>query len=73
MSSDAWRYSDHKLKVREQSLKVLLSRFGGEIEESVPKYSNQSIYECVQDWVSQGNSTTSGIVKYYEAYYAKSN
>ena len=43
------------------------------MEGVVPKYSNQSIYECAHDWVSQGNATTSGIVKYYEAYYAKGN
>ena len=73
MSINDWRYSDHKMKVREQALKVLLSKFGGEMEKSIPKYSNQSIYECVHDWVSQGNMNTAGIVKYYEAYYAKSN
>ena len=73
MSIDDWRYNDHKMKVREQALKVLLSRFGGEMEKSIHKYSNQSIYECVRDWVSQGNMNTAGIVKYYEAYYAKSN
>ena len=69
MSIDDWRYSDQKMKVREQALTVLLSRYGGEMEEGQPKYSSQSIYECVQDWVSQGNMNTAGIVKYYEAYY----
>ena len=73
MSIDDWRYSDHKMKVREQSLKVLLSKFGSEMGEGQPKYSSQSIYECVHDWVSQGNMNTAGIVKYYEAYYAESN
>ena len=61
------------MKVREQALKVLLSKFGGQMEGCVPKYSSQSIYECAQDWVSQGNMNTAGIVKYYEAYYAKGN
>ena len=65
MSIDDWRYSDQKMKVREQALTVLLSRYGGEMEEGQPKYSSQSIYECVQDWVSQGNMNTAGIVKYY--------
>ena len=51
MSIDDWRYGDHKMKVREQALTVLLSRFGGELEEGQPKYSSQSIYECVHDWV----------------------
>ena len=73
MSIDDWRYSDQKMKVREQALKVLFAKFGSELERGTPKYSNQSIYECAQDWVSQGNMHTAGIVKYYEAYYAKSN
>jgi len=73
MTLDDWRYSSEKLKVRDQSLKILLSKFGHQMEGVVPKYSNQSIYECAHDWVSQGNMHTSGIVKYYEAYYAKSN
>ena len=47
MSIDDWRYSDHKMKVREQALKVLLSKFGGQMEGVRPKYSSQSIYECV--------------------------
>ena len=58
------------MKVRENALKVLLSKFGGQMNESVPKYSNKSIYECAHDWVSQGNVTTSGIVSYYKAYYS---
>ena len=73
MSIDDWRYGDQKMKVREQALKVLLSKFGSELEKGTPKYSSQSVYECAQDWVSQGNMHTAGIVKYYEAYYAKDN
>jgi len=73
MTLDDWRYSNEKLKVRDQALKILLSKFGHQMEGVLPKYSNQSIYECAHDWVSQGNMHTSGIVKYYEAYYAKSN
>ena len=65
------------MKVREQALKILLAKFGGQMEGATPKYSNQSMYECAHDWVSQGNLHTAGIVKYYEAYYgdnhAKSN
>ena len=73
MSIDDWRYNDQKLKVREQALKILLTKFGGQMEGVVPKYSSQSIYECANDWVSQGNMNTAGITKYYEAYYAKGN
>jgi S-adenosylmethionine:diacylglycerol 3-amino-3-carboxypropyl transferase len=73
MTLDDWRYSDDKMKVRDQALTILLSKFGHQMEGILPKYSNQSIYECAHDWVSQGNMHTAGIVKYYEAYYAKSN
>jgi len=71
--NEDWRYSDDKMKVREQALKILLSKFGHQIENGIPKYSSQTIYECAHDWVSQGNMHTGGIVKYYEAYYAKSS
>ena len=65
-----WRYSDQKMKLRQSALSVLLKRFGSELnEDSSPKYSNESIYSCVHDWVSQGNVNTNGIVKYYQAYY----
>ena len=68
--TEDWRYSEQKLALREQALKVLLSKYGGQMEGTIPKYSSQSIYECAHDWISQGNTSTSGIVKYYEAYYS---
>ena len=34
------------------------------------KYSNQTIYECADDWCSK-QVTTNGIVSYFKAYYAK--
>ena len=67
--TEDWRYSDDRMRVRESALKVLLTKFGGQMDGAVPKYSNQSIYECAHDWVSQGNVRTDGIVKYYLAYY----
>ena len=73
MSIDDWRYSDQKMKVREQALKVLLAKFGGPMEGGRPKYSTQAIYECANDWVSQGNMHTAGICKYCEAYYLTEN
>jgi hypothetical protein len=67
---DDWRYSDDRLKLREQALNLLLTRFGSELNsDGEPVYSNQSIYECVHDWVSQGNVNTFGLIKYYQAYY----
>ena len=68
--TEDWRYSEQKLTLREQALRVLLSKYGGQMEGTVPKYSSQSIYECAHDWISQGNTSTSGIVKYYKAYYS---
>ena len=65
-----WRYSEQKLALREQVLKVLFTRYAGKQVNGLPAYSQQSIYECAHDWVSQGNVNTNGIVKYYEAYYA---
>ena len=71
MATNDWRYSDERMDVRTSALNVLLKKYGSEIcSDGSPRYSNQSIYECVHDWVSQGNVNTSGIVKYYEAYYA---
>ena len=71
MTHDDWRYNDFKMKLRKEVLKILLSKFGHQMDGVVPKYTNQSIYECAHDWISQGNKTSFGVVKYYEAYYAK--
>ena len=59
--------TEAQLDLRQQVLLILFKNFGN------GDYSNQSIYECAQDWVSQGNMHTAGIVQYYKAYYAKSN
>ena len=65
-----WRYSDFKMQLRRQALSLLIKRFGSELNENgEPKYSSKSIYECVHDWVSQGNMRKDGIVKNYQAYY----
>jgi len=73
--NDDWRYSDDKLKLRQQALTILLAKYGGELDSTrKSKYTNQSIYECAHDWVSQGNVNCNGIISYYEAYYhAKNN
>ena len=51
-------YSEQKMKLRRDSLSILLKKFN----------DNRSIYECADDWVKK-QYTTSGLVKYYEAYY----
>ena len=68
-NSEDWRYSPERMKLREEVLKILLSKYGGQMEGVVPKYSTKAIYECAHDWVSQGNVNSNGIVKYYQAYY----
>ena len=55
-------YSEQKMKLRRDSLSILLKKFD----------DNRSIYECADDWVSKQVSTA-GLIKYYDAYYSKSN
>ena len=55
-------YSEQKMKLRRDSLSILLKKFD----------DNRSIYECADDWVSKQVSTA-GLIKYYEAYYSKPN
>lgn len=69
MNTD-WRYSEQKLALREQALRVLFTKYGSNMKECVPEHSAKSIYECAHDWISQGNVTTSGIISYYKAYYS---
>ena len=56
-------YTDEQLKLRQQALLILFREFGE------GKYSNQSIYECADEWVQKGHKITNGIVAYYRAYY----
>ena len=58
-------YTEAELDLRQQTLLILFKNFGS------GDYSNQSIYECADDWCSKF-STTSGLVKYYETYYTSS-
>ena len=57
-------YTDAELDLRQQALLILFKNFG------TGDYSNQSIYECADDWCSK-QVTTAGLVKYYEAYYTR--
>ena len=69
--NEDWRYSEERMELRQKVYSLLLGRFGSELDENgEPIYSMQSISECAHDWVSQGNVNTSGLVKYYEAYYS---
>ena len=71
MTEQDWRYIDDRMTLRASALNILLKKFGHQLSsDGTPKYTNESIYECVHDWVSQGNLCTYGIAKYYEVYYA---
>ena len=58
-------YTAEQLDLRQRVLLLLFKNFG------TGDYSNQSIYECADEWVSKGHKTTSGLVSYYKAYYNK--
>ena len=58
-------YTEAELGLLQQTLLILFKNFGS------GDYSNQSIYECADDWVSKFN-TTAGLVKYYKTYYTSS-
>lgn len=72
MTNDDWRYSEQRLKLREECLKILLNTYGGVKIEEV-SYSTQDIYECVDTWISQGNKISHGIVAYFNAYFNHEN
>jgi len=64
--SDDWRYDNERLKVRGETMKILLSQFGHELDKrGRPLYSMESMVECAHDWVSQGNADTKGLTQYY--------
>ncbi len=52
---------ESKLKLRQEVLGILMKKFGNEC-------TNQSIYECADEWCSKQVSSN-GIVSYFEAYY----
>ena len=63
-------YSEKQLQLRAECLNILLKSYGN-INIDEVNYSTQDIYECADDWVSQGHRIPSGIVAYFKAYYMK--
>ena len=57
--------TEDQLVLRQRVLLILFKAFGE------GKYSNQSIYECADEWIEKGHKISSGVVKYYDAYYNK--
>ena len=66
-----WLYTEERLKLRADCLGFLLHAYGWKLADSgVPKYSMESLHNCAQDWVSQGNPTTDGLLNYFLQHYA---
>ena len=62
-------YSEKQLQLRAECLGILLKNYGNiNIHEAT--YSTQDIYECAEEWCSK-QSTTSGLVAYFKAYYVQ--
>ena len=53
-------YSPEKLKLRQDVLKILMSKYGHE-------GNNRAIYECADEWVEK-YVISAGVVVYYNAY-----
>tara|TARA_B100001093_G_scaffold151011_1_gene143749 strand:+ start:163 stop:357 length:195 start_codon:yes stop_codon:yes gene_type:complete len=56
---------EKQMSLRQEVLRILFKKFGK------GDYSNRKIYECADEWVSKGHKISSGVVKYYDAYYNK--
>ena len=65
MSIEYSTVTEDQLVLRQRVLLILFKNFGE------GKYSNQSIYECADEWIEKGHKISSGVVKYYDAYYNK--
>ena len=62
MTIEYYTITEDQLVLRQRVLLILFKQFG------TGDYSNQSIYECADDWCSK-LVTTNGLVNYYKAYY----
>lgn len=70
--NEDWRYNEERMELRQKVYTILLNKFGGMLTTNgEPQHSMESITTCCHDWVSQGHVSSSGIVKYYQAYYTK--
>ena len=57
------KYTEEQMKLRQEVLQILLKKFGK------GSYSNKTIYESANEWIDKGHKISSGVVKYYDAYY----
>ena len=65
MSIEYSTITEDQLVLRQRVLLILFKNFGE------GKYSNQSIYECADEWIEKGHKISSGVVAYYRAYYSR--
>ena len=63
------KYSDHKLKLRQQCLSILLKKYEVTTES---KYSLRDIYECAEEWTLKFN-VSNGIIDYFKTYFSNGN
>ena len=54
------KYSPEQLKLRQEVLRILMSKYGHE-------NNNKAIYECADEWVEK-YVISAGVVDYYNAY-----
>ena len=59
-------YSDHKLKLRQQCLSILLKKYEVTTES---KYSLRDIYECAEEWTLKFN-VSNGVIDYFKTYFS---
>ena len=57
--------TEEQMTLRQHVLMILFKEFGKR------EYSNKKIYECADEWIGKGHKISSGVVKYYDAYYNK--
>jgi len=55
----------NETNLRKQCSVVLHHNFAGN-----SNYSQDSILQCIDEWIQKGNVNTNGIVKYFQAYYS---
>ena len=60
MEKEANTMDEAKLKLRQEVLKILMSKYGHE-------NNNRAIYECADEWVEK-YVISAGVVDYYRAY-----
>ena len=50
------KYSEEQMKLRQEVLQILFKKFGN------GSYSNNTIYECANEWIEKGHKISSGVV-----------